>query len=219
MNRKMLFIWLLMFSLIYAEEPLKYGVKVGAGLSSAPFSDKDNLLLSGEFKSRAGVNFGVILNLPYSGNLSIYSELEYQARGSKEEILVTVGGDIPDQTIPANLVIVQDNLFEYLSLGSGARWTFGANGFRPFVNTGISLNTLLREDSGFGDLNFDTKRFVWGLEFGGGIVFAILSPGELFVEIKYDLDITTALERDPNLPIEFDMKHRWLSISLGIMLP
>lgn len=203
------------FSSIWAEEPGKYGIKFGAGFSTASFIDSDNLLFRNEFKNRVGPNFGVIAHLYRKKNLSFYGELEYQARGSKEEIRIVVSPG----NIPTDQVVVRDNLFEYLSFSSGIQYTFTNWKVSPFVNTGISLNLLLREDSGFGDLNFNTNLFVVGWEIGGGLVFAKLSSSELFVEIKYDMDLTKALESEDNLPIDLSMKHQLLSVSLGIMLP
>jgi len=217
MKRTFLTIWILLLScssLIQGEGSGKYGIKIGAGFSTASFIDSDNLLFRNEFKSRVGPNFGVTAHLYRKKNLSFYGELEYQARGSKEEIRIVVSPG----NIPTDQIVVQDNLFEYLSFSSGIQFTFTNWKVSPFMNSGISLNLLLREDCGFGDLNFNTNRFVVGWEVGGGLAFAKLPQGELFVEIKYDVDLTKALENEDNLPIDLSMKHQLLSVSLGIRL-
>ena len=218
MQRFILFLslWILFSSsLIYGEGFGRYAVKFGVGVSSTTFNGVLGLFNEDDYESRPGVNFGVSATLYRNKQLQFFGEMQYQARGSELKLFYTDVNGNPIKQEPG-----LDNLFEYLVFSSGINFTFGNGSLRPILKAGPSLSLLLRERSiTFGDLNFNTSRFVFGAAFGGGLVFAKLPPGELFVEIKYDLDITKALETDPTLPNKFDMKHRVLSVSLGLLLP
>ncbi len=217
MKRFILFLglWILIISsLIYAEGLGRYAVKFGVGVSSEAFNGAQGLFNEDDYENRPGVNFGVSATLSQHKQFQFFGEMQYQVRGSELKLFYTDVNGNPIKQEPG-----LDNLFEYLVFSSGVNFTFGNGKMRPFLKAGPSLNLLLRERSSFGDLNFNTSRFVFGAALGGGLVFAKLPPGELFVEIKYDLDVTKALETDPTLPNKFDMKHRVLSVSLGLLLP
>lgn len=208
-------LWILVFSpLIHADGFGKYAVKFGVGVSSATFNGVQGLFNENDYERRPGVNFGFAATLSWNNQFQFFGEMQYQARGSEFKIFYTDVNGNPIKQEPG-----LDNLFEYLVFSSGVNFTFGNGNVRPFIKAAPSLSLLLRERSSFGDLNFNTSRFVFGAALGDGLVFAKLPPGELFVEVKYDLDLTKALETDPTLPIDFDMKHRVLSVSLGLLLP
>ena len=210
------FILLLIFfhSFLHAEKPVKYGMKFSEGVSFASVTDETNLFSRSEFNPRVDVNFGVFAYWYRHHNFRFYSELEHQARGSKEKIQLVIEPDIP-----TNQYITRDNLFQYLSFSSGVQFTPFKGKFPMFINTSLSLNYLLRRASGFGELNFDIHRLVLGWEIGVGVVLAKLSPGKLFVAVSYEPDITNAVVNDKAVPTEIRIKHSLLSVSVGVMLP
>ncbi|RMG20253.1 MAG: PorT family protein [Methanobacteriota archaeon] len=201
-------------SLVHAKDSNQYGFKFGVGFSSASITDESNQLNRNEFTYRIGPNFGVFMYWFHHNNFQLYSELEYQARGSKERIQVIVEPDMP-----TNLFVTQDNLFEYLSFSSGIQLTPFNEKLPLFINTGFSLNYLLRNDSGFGELNFDIHRLVLSWEIGAGVVLTKLKSGKVFVSINYEPDITNAVVNDNALPAEIRVKHHLLSVAVGLLLP
>lgn len=208
-----------------AGEMGKFRIKFGVGASSAKIHDPSDFLKWSEFNSQLGARFGLKVNLFQKNNLAFYVGIEHQTRGSEQKARVVVKGDPSNPDIPTNLVVTHQNIFEYVTFDTGMILQFGNSRFRPFVNSGVSFSLLLRDESSFSDYgigsSFDIRRFVFGINFGGGLVFAKLPPGELFLEVQYEVGLSNVLTNNDNLalPEPLSVKHRVISVSLGMLFP
>jgi hypothetical protein len=133
-----------------------------------------------DFDSRTTVNFGAIFDMRINSQFSIQTELGY--------LLMTgrMNNHLADPE-----PFVYDLSINYLVLPALIKWKFGTDQFKFFILCGPRLGLGLGEvtldifNTTY-DIPYDQtafRRFEFGLEFGGGIIFK-MGHGDFIINVR-----------------------------------
>jgi len=190
----------------HSQSPGSYGIK--AGFTSSSISTD---MFADEIKRREGllaVAFAEWFNTSY---FSLLAELGYVQRGYNN----TVEFRDPDGQ---SLGQKEGNLrFDYLTLSVLPKLQYSGSTLQPYVLAGSRGDVLLRGESSRS--NFDPLVDQYDMVALGGIVGVgietgkQISPVPVFVEVRYNADITDSLSCCPR-----DIRNNAFDILLGVEL-
>lgn len=186
------------------------------GLNMATLTGKDPLYEKG---SIAGFNVGAIASIGINDRFSIQPELFFSQQGYRAD------ADIVDLGVETTTV----QTLNYINLPVLAKYTFGENNLRGYVNVGPYLGIMIggrervdidgREESveriDF-DLQNKLKRMDFGIALGGGALFRA-GEGELMLDLRYSAGLVPVSDE-----VIFSAgrdKNSVLGISVGYLFP
>lgn len=198
--------------------------KVGVNFANAALSES-NALEDGK-SSLVGFTAGLGFNFSLTADnfLSIQPEVLYSQKGfsSAATGLITYDGDYR---------------LNYLEVPLLVKINFGGEKVRLYVNAGPSIGYLMSgrvngrisalgiigtsidESIEFTDsptpLNIrqlDANRIEAGLNFGGGVGYALLGSTALFVDVRYNMGLTDFNKQDQS-------KNRVIALTAGLQIP
>ena len=157
------------------------GFRVGANIAKQTLQSSSSDI---PFKSKAGLDLGILLNIPVGGAFSIQPEVHFMQKGYKIEDFGMING-------------TQLNTLNYLEVPVSAKLTFGEQ-IKMFVQAGPSLGYLMGGESENGSNSekitlTDWDRMDVGGMVGTGFAFAIIGM-EAFVDIRYLIGFTKTLK-------------------------
>jgi hypothetical protein len=190
--------------------------KLGLGMSTINF-DKNNILDNDDRKSRLGFVGGVAVNIGITEGFSVQPELNFMSKGVHYEIpLASEKGKV--------------NL-SYLELPILAKYSFGGENFKAFINAGPSLGYAIAGKFTFSGLSLDAfgeledgkfdNKLDLGVQFGAGAGFTA-GPGQIVLDLRYGMSFTNLTKYDSNLSTtksDFNSKNSIFFVTLGYMIP
>ena len=206
--------------------------KVGVGFSDVKF-DQEAYKVDGQ-KMRVGILFGVGVNYAFSNNFSIQPEVLFNSKGYKAE--ETISGVKSKEDLSLN----------YLEIPILARFSFGGENFKAYINIGPSISFGLggkyktegslagvsfnkdskvkfgKEPANYtGDDFYVDNSLDFGAQAGGGVLYKV-GFGFLNLDLRYGLGLAN-LEDKVDGPagssIDADGKNSQIAISLGYQIP
>lgn len=205
--------------------------KVGVGFSNVTFSEEANKI-EGK-KSRTGILFGLGANYAFTEAFSLQAELLFNSKGYKAE--ETSGGS----TVKANFSL------NYLEIPILARYAFGNENFKTYVNAGpyvaFGLGGKAKAEGSIGGISLTTETkikfgkepdnytgsdlyvdngFDFGVQAGAGILYKV-GPGSLNLDLRYGLGLSNLNDESTgnNVKIKADGKNNQFAVSVGYQFP
>ena len=189
-----------MFAVTNMQAQIKFGPKVGLNLSTMTYK---SFGIAYDPKTLVGFNFGVISEIPLSGNLVLQPCILYSAKGSKYSVLseeTTVSPSFLE--IPVNVVYKFDLGAAKLFLNAG-----------PFVAYGIGGKIKSGGDSEdiiFGKTEDDDLRPLdFGLNAGAG-----LEISNIAISVNYGLGLANLAPITTN---DTEMKIKVIGFSVAYL--
>ena len=214
---KRLFLALILFTLIstsHAQFIRGYGIKVGTTISNQDwqYSFSSGLSdLSFEPDNRVGLNIGVFLELLNVPLISIVTEVNYDQKGMKQEILVVTE---PPPNVTGEY-ITWGTRVDYISIAALGKVRFSIGIFTPYILLGPKIDFEINIVNSFGAVNEVEENFnknIFGFKVGVGTEINLLSIN-LLAEILYDADFNELYENQ-NLKVDSNS----LELRIGLML-
>jgi hypothetical protein len=129
----------------YAQQPMYIGARGGISIPNLTNGTGDNPMTKG-YKSKLGVDFGIIADFPINNWFSIQTGLDYSQQGGKRDGMQAISNPYPSQ-------IQQDYLYadfknearlNYLQLPVQAKFNYAINDhFGAFIYAGPYVGLLL----------------------------------------------------------------------------
>ncbi len=192
-------------------QSLSFGIRTG--INSATVNVEDESGLNVEPESRTGLDIGLMLEIGLTEDFSIQPEIHYMQKGFEQvfEIL----GDEFESELSLN----------YLEIPILAKYSFGSETVRGFVNAGPSLGYALsgktiesfNGDKEETDLDFEEEEFSrldFSFALGGGIGFKT-GPATIFVDVRYLLGLSNLDDSENDTTV----RNRGLGFAVGAMFP
>ena len=188
-----------------------------AGINSATVDISDGSGLTVEPDSRIGIDIAAVLNLGITDAFSVQPELHFIQKGYMFEF--DFFGDKVEQDVTLN----------YVEVPILAKYAFGSETFMGFVEAGPSVGFGLNgnvktsdgqmeeeEDINFGSEEDELKALDIGVAFGAGVGVPV-GPGQLFLDVRYQLGLSNISNEEGTEATEF--KNKGLSAGLGFLFP
>lgn len=201
-----------------AQVQLSVGPRVGINLASFSLDDEEEI---GELSNRLGLLGGAVVELRFTDNLALQTELGFIQKGAKSEFSFTDPqlGEFSEET---------EIIFNYLEVPVlfKAGTSFGKARLDALVGPsfGYAMNAKGKYKSTFNgeteeeeeDLDFDENgitRFDLGLQFGAALGINITENAQLFVDGRYLLGLSNLNEDSEDGTI----KNKGIALSAGVL--
>jgi hypothetical protein len=198
--------------------------KVGVNFANAVLNESN--LLEGGKSSLTGLTGGLGFNFSLTGDnfLSVQPEILYSQKGFSSAATGVINYE-------------GDYRLNYLEIPLLVKVNFGGEKLKLYVNAGPSVGYLLNgkvdgrgnflgvigasleESIDFtdsptpGDITeLDANRIEAGLNFGGGLGYAILGNAALFVDLRYNMGLTDFNNQEQS-------KNRVFALTAGVQIP
>lgn len=189
---------------VFAQSPVKYGLRVGVSLPKYSFSDGNTTT-----STKTNTNFAVTgyADIPVASNLYVQPGIAFQGKGGK--FVQNSVGELNWSTMNLGIPL---NLVGKLPVGGGSSIYLGAGPYIDFALSGqekatINNSTVKRDLAIGSDANDDLKSFDAGLNFMAGVELG----GGFQLGAGYGLGLTNL---DPSNS-STKMKNRVLSFNIG----
>jgi hypothetical protein len=179
----------------------KHGVKLGLTLAAQSFSRGTSSYVTGR---RVGINAGYFVEWFDASMISVVTQLEYAQRGQRDVYVQTFEGRtwmttsrLDDLSLPilAKLSTKEKVTSVYAVVGPRIDFLVGsqtdAEEFRPILN--------------------EFKKVILGASIGGGMEFNNVGFSQLFVEVRYNMDLQDSY-RSNRYAIRNNAVDFWLGI-------
>jgi hypothetical protein len=193
--------------------------KIGGTLSNVAF-DKDVKNPNTDYKNKAGLMFGLAVEIPLKGKISLQPELLFQQKGVKTE---STGDYSFKSTVTLNylelpvLVKLNFNKF-YVNVGPSISYGIGGRYQDKYVFSGQTTKTSGSVIFGKEPANYNSdnayvdKVLDFGLQIGGGFKVARY----LIIDVRYGLGFTNITNKETaNGIIKDRANNHSLQLSLG----
>lgn len=158
-----------------------------------------------EMSSRLGLAIGGVVAFPLNEKVALHLQPMYVQKGTK---------------IKVDALNFEDTVtISYLEVPAMVKLMLGASETRPYVMAGPTLGLKLGASSDENKLNAKSDDFNsvdFGLAFGGGVSFPA-GNNSFFVEVRYGLGLSNALDKDTFGNLE--AKNKMILINAGMTFP
>ncbi len=199
---------------VYAVEGLSAGAKAGLNIATLYGSDVEDA------KMKIGAAFGGFVNYSINDNIAVQPELLFSMKGAKSEF--------EEEILGVKFSMKETMKLSYLEIPILAKVSIPMEGkVKPVLLIGPSLGILLSakdkiemEAAGVSasaevDIKEIIKPIDFGLVFGGGVDVAELGPGNLTVDARYTLGLTSIDDSG----LDLSMKNGVISVMAGYSFP
>lgn len=189
-----------------AAQTVSIGPRAGLNSATTRYSGEGEDSANDELKSTAGLQAGVVLNVPISNRFSFQPEVLYSQKGYK----FSEGGD--ELVVKMNYIEVPALLkFHVMPEGTGLFLTAGPT-FGYWGGGKVKYNIDGVEDEEDYEFEDEANRGEVGISIGTGIAFPV-SSGAVNLDVRYGIGLTSLAETED----DSTMKNRVLGFSVAYL--
>ena len=178
------------FSLLPAQTPVNFGVKMGLGISSfdKEITESESILNLPYKEKRLGPFLGIFINFNLLRHLDFEFELNYLQKGAHDEFKVTT----IEQPEGTGEIIIFDYQLDFVQFLPSFNPKVSFSDLDFYLKFGPSLNYLLQSSGSY--QRDDVKELVFGYNVGIGLKANNIFDRSFLFEICRDMDIQYLFE-------------------------